>query len=49
MVQNDKAKFAVKMLKQYQKENMLATARDTSDLSPLEQWLIMQLFMRDKG
>jgi hypothetical protein len=43
----DKAKFAVKVLRQYAEENLIP-ARDTSDLSPMEQWLIIQLFLREK-
>ena len=38
----DKAKFAVKTLKQYAHEQGIH-GRDTSDLSPLESWLILQL------
>ena len=39
---NEKAEFAVKILKQYAKEkgNMV---RGTSDISPLEEWLIIKL------
>lgn len=36
--------FAVKILKQYAKENM-TLLRSTSGLSPLEQWLIIQLLI----
>lgn len=39
---NDKAKFAVKTLKRYSEENGVPN-RSTRDLSPLEQWLILQL------
>jgi hypothetical protein len=40
---NNKAKFAVEILKRYAEQtgNLL---RGTSDLSPLEEWLIIQLF-----
>lgn len=40
---NEKAKFAVQVLKQYALENQVP-ARSTSDLSPMEQWLILRLF-----
>ena len=40
---NEKAEFAVEILKQYALENQVST-RSTSDLSPLEQWLILRLF-----
>lgn len=40
---NKKAEFAVDKLKEYAKENQLPP-RSTSDLSPLEQWLIIQLY-----
>lgn len=43
----DKAEFAVKVLKQYSKENSVLP-RSTSDLSPLESWLILQMFS-DQG
>lgn len=36
------AEYAVKILKQYADENH-TTVRGTSDLSPLEEWLIIQL------
>ena len=39
---NEKAEFAVEILKKYAKENQLMP-RSTSDLSKLEQWLIIQL------
>jgi hypothetical protein len=39
---NEKAEFAVKVLKQYAHENQVP-ARSTSDLSPMEQWLILRL------
>ncbi len=38
----NKAKFAVKILQQYALENGI-NGRDTTDLSPLEKWLILQL------
>lgn len=37
------AEFAVKKLKQYAEENNVLP-RSTTDLSPLEQWLLLQLF-----
>jgi hypothetical protein len=40
---NEKSEFAVKILKQYSLENQIP-ARCTSDLSPMEQWLILKLF-----
>lgn len=40
---NKKAKFAVKLLKEYALENQ-TTARSTSDISPLEEWLILKLY-----
>lgn len=44
---NEKAEFAVQMLRKYahQTGNML---RGTSDLSPLEEWLIIQLMLAQK-
>lgn len=39
---NEKAEFAVRVLKQYALENQIP-ARSTSDLSPMEQWLILRL------
>ena len=39
----DKAKFANKILLEYAKENGI-NGRDTTDLSPLETWLILRLF-----
>lgn len=44
---NEKAEFAVQMLRKYahQTGNML---RGTSDLSPLEEWLIIQLYEAQK-
>ena len=39
---NDKAKFAVEILREYAKQNQ-TPVRSTSDLSPLEQWLILRL------
>lgn len=44
---NEKAEFAVQVLRKYahQTGNML---RGTSDLSPLEEWLIIQLMLAQK-
>lgn len=39
---NEKAEFAVRVLKQYAIENQIPE-RSTSDLSPMEQWLILRL------
>ena len=39
---NEKAEFAVRVLKEYALENQVP-ARSTSDLSPMEQWLILRL------
>jgi hypothetical protein len=39
---NKKAEFAVKLLKQYALENQVP-ARSTSDLSKLEEWLIVHM------
>jgi hypothetical protein len=39
---NEKAEFAVRVLEQYALENQIP-ARSTSDLSPMEQWLILRL------
>ena len=39
---NDKAEFAVEILREYAKQNQ-TPVRSTSDLSPLEQWLILRL------
>ena len=39
---NEKAEFAVRVLRQYALENQVP-ARSTSDLSPMEQWLILRL------
>jgi len=39
----EKSEFATEMLKQYAKENCVIT-RSTSDLSPLEEWLIVKLY-----
>ena len=43
---NDKAEFACIILQQYAKEQGIA-ARSTSDLSRLEEWLILQLFAKN--
>jgi len=40
---NELAKFAVETLHQYAEENMVLP-RSTSDLSKLEEWLIIKLF-----
>jgi hypothetical protein len=39
---NEKAEFAGRVLRQYALENQVP-ARSTSDLSPMEQWLILRL------
>ena len=39
---NEKAEFAVRVLKQYALENQIP-ARSTSDLSHIERWLILRL------
>lgn len=41
---NDKEKFAAKILLEYAKENGI-NVRDTTDLSSLEKWLILRLFV----
>lgn len=43
MERNEKAEFAVKILLEYAKENRI-NGRDTTDLSPLEKWLILRLY-----
>ena len=40
-----KGDYASNVLKEYSKQNTLPP-RSTSDLSPLEQWLIIQLYIR---
>ena len=40
---NQKEKFAVEIIKQYANEKHIP-ARSTSDLSPMEKWLILRLF-----
>ena len=40
---NGKAEFAVKILLEYANENGI-NGRDTTDLSPLEKWLILRLY-----
>lgn len=45
---NEKADFAVIVLKQYAIENQIP-ARSTSDLSPMEQWLILRLLAVTKN
>jgi hypothetical protein len=44
---NEKAEFAVNILKKYASEHQ-TTVRSTSDLSPLEEWLILRLFVTTK-
>jgi hypothetical protein len=39
---NEKAEFAVDILKEYAKQNQVLP-RSTSDLSKLEEWLIIEL------
>ena len=39
---NEKAEFAVEILKEYAKQNQVLP-RSTSDLSKLEEWLIIEL------
>lgn len=39
----NKAEFAVNILLEYAKENGI-NGRDTTDLSPLESWLILRLY-----
>ena len=39
---NEKAEFAVEILKEYATQNQVSP-RSTSDLSKLEQWLIIEL------
>lgn len=39
---NEKAEFAVEILKEYAKQNQVLL-RSTSDLSKLEEWLITEL------
>lgn len=39
---NDKAEFAIETLKEYAKQNQVLP-RSTSDLSKLEEWLIIEL------
>lgn len=39
---NEKAEFAVEVLKEYAKQNQVLP-RSTSDLSKLEEWLIIEL------
>ena len=40
---NDRAQFAIKLLQQYAEQNQLPI-RSTSDLSPLEEFLILRAF-----
>lgn len=44
---NEIAEFAVKILKEYASEQMIP-ARSTSDLSPMEEWLIIRLYKSTK-
>jgi hypothetical protein len=44
---SEKSNFAVDILKRYAKENQIQ-ARSTSDLSPLEQWLMLYIFNINK-
>lgn len=44
---NEKAEFAVKVLKEYAEQNQVLP-RSTSDLSKLEEWLILQLLYVNK-
>lgn len=39
---NEKAKFAVKTIQKYAKQNGFGN-RNTSDISPFEEWLIIEL------
>jgi hypothetical protein len=45
---NEKAEFAVRVLRQYALENQVP-ARSTSDLSTMEQWLILRLLAAIKS
>lgn len=40
---NNKAEFAVEIIKKYAKENQIPL-RSTSDLSKFEEWLLIELF-----
>lgn len=42
-INNPKVEFVIQVLKQYAKENSIII-RSTSDLSPLEQWLLIKLY-----
>ena len=44
---NEKAEFEVKMIKEYARQNGFSN-RNTSDLSPFEQWLIIELLRVNK-
>lgn len=44
---NEKAEFAVQVLRKYAHQTG-NTLRGTSDLSPLEEWLIIQLMLAQK-
>ena len=43
---NKLARFTVKILKKYAKEQGI-NPRNTSDLSPLEKWLILELYSQE--
>lgn len=43
---NELSEFAVKVLKEYADEKH-TNARGTSDLSPLEEWLLIKLYHKD--
>lgn len=42
-----KAELAEPIMRQYAEENGIPP-RSTSDLSPMEQWLLIQIIIRDK-
>lgn len=44
---NEKAKFALKILREYAKENQ-TMIRSTSDISKLEEWLILKIYKNTK-
>jgi len=46
MIDLRQAEFAVKILREYAKENQ-SLVRGTSDLSPLEAWLIIKLYKKN--
>lgn len=47
-IPNEKAEFAVKILHQYADENSVIP-RSTSDLSKLEEWLLVKMFFDAKS